>query len=239
LKISIPRGFSAQGKVEIRVQWLKDGESVHVRTLSNKIAGTFTHHVKGKTRKDGRSHYCTLVDHGSCHLCRTYDRVWKGYTPVEVYVQDHDPPLWYPVLLELTGRAEAEMRASFKRGQVWLLSRPKADYDGQITAVSAEFLQDTVAEMMMPAFPIGGALNRHFHCEVKALDCPNPMSEPDFANASIATDAPAGTLATPLPGETHGAWLERCGLDPFHPSKEAEQFWSRWIARARSAAKQV
>jgi hypothetical protein len=176
------RPYSVTDNYEVELHWVEPGVVEFVRLLSDEYAGIMTHYVPGRTKRQGRTRYCVLVDQGRCELCGKFDRIWKGYTPVQVYDQSGDA--WVPAVLEMTERVEAIMRRTFARGQVWELSRPKKTQPDDITAVTAVFSRLINPVLLPMRFPVIPAMKRHYHCEMGALDIPNPMPEPMFAEIS-------------------------------------------------------
>jgi hypothetical protein len=161
--------------VAVRVFRVEKASICWVRTLAGQYGGLQTHY-----RKTG-----SLICGGD--QCPSWlhkeDPVFKGYTPVELYIEREQ--LWLPVVLEVTENLDHVMYDTIARGQVWELERkpgPKGKrqpVEGRLTEVLKH------AQLLPPAFCVEAALCRLYHVDAIRLDQRNHVPKPQCLEPSF------------------------------------------------------
>lgn len=162
------------------------GQTAYIRTLSNGYGGLFTHYVKE------RSQYCP-GDRCSCQH-RKFQRVWKGYGAVELWVLDLK--IWQPVVLEITENLEHCLSGRWARGQVWEISRRMPDQEKDTYPVVGSLQQQLDPEKIPREFDWVPIMQRKLHVlEPLERHHKNPLPKPSFA-VYTQDSPPAALVAT-------------------------------------------
>jgi hypothetical protein len=132
--------------------------------------GLLTHWVKG------RSLYCPGSD-----SCRTHavEATWRAY--VHVLLWQRDPPLWRPVVLEVTEHLELELRSHYQPGQVWWLAR-SAKHGKKNSPCRAIQIETRDRAALPPEVDVTPILVRLFHTEGVRQSVKNPMPSKIFVD---------------------------------------------------------
>lgn len=166
------------GRYPLDVFRVDAGSNHFIRTLEASYGGLFTHYVG---RANGRSHYCPDA-HCSCQHSKL-DRVWKGYTSVEVW--DPKNAHWFPAILEITEALEVCFRGRFDRGQVWELSRRAPDKEKKSYPVVGRFVEDLKEEHLPSKLDYRPVLMRLYHApDGVQTHHKNPMPMPELVEPS-------------------------------------------------------
>jgi hypothetical protein len=168
--------------VKLEIFRVKPETEWYVRTLSDQLAGIYTHHVKN------RSEYCHHVE-AKCLFHKT-KRFWKGYAPVEVYVQDGD--FWVGTILEITPNLEQDFRPHFARGQVWRVWR-EAVTKASKPPIRGQLKEERDPKTFPPPFDIRPRLLNLYGVEEMILNVKNPAGDRQFMTPTM--DAPPVDLA--------------------------------------------
>jgi hypothetical protein len=148
----------------IQVFRIAEGQTVHLRTLSDSYGGCFTHYYHK------RSQYCPGENCPS--PVHKIDRIWKGYAAVEIYVASRKK--WMPWVLEISEHLELDFRDRYARGQVWEIFRDLPQ-DGKKQPVTGK-LQETRDPATFPAaFDVRPVLLHLYHVFSVDLNIKNPM----------------------------------------------------------------
>jgi len=155
----------------------KDGQSIYILSLSDAIRGMMTHWGKD------RSAYCPPED---CRLCKTgAEQFWKGYIAAKVY-----NPLdrtWRCAVVELTEFAEAMMRADYRSGQVWQLTRAAKKTKKDRPPVIPQLIE-TRDLPRIPVWDFLPVLRTFFHVKSIDLSVKNPREAP--LTMAVTNEAP-------------------------------------------------
>lgn len=165
--------------VVLRVFRVKEGTTVHARTLSDGYSGLFTHYVRG------RSVYCQ-GEKCEATVHRT-DKVWKGYAAVELW--NVATKKWTPAVLEITEALELDLRGLWKRGQVWEFYRDTPIQKKKMP-IMGKLLEERDPASLPPAFDFRSVLLHLYHVEAVHLGVLNPMP-PRVILADSEGDGPA------------------------------------------------
>lgn len=176
------------GRYPLDVFRVEEGTAVFVRTLDSTYGGLFTHFHRGRSR------LCPGAECG-CQY-RKLDRVWKGYTSVEVWVELEKH--WTPAILEITEALEVCFRGRFDRAQVWELARRAPDKAKASYPVTGRFVEDLKEEHLSAKLPYLPILMRLYHAS-EGVQChfPNPMPMPVMVEPSKGKP-PSGATHVPL-----------------------------------------
>jgi len=157
--------------VQLRLARLKNGESATFRIIEPTITGLYVHWIGSETK--GRSQYC----HGPTDCRYAHDRLdklWKGYASADMW--DEQNRLWVPVVLELTEACELDMRAVYRPGQQWKLTRTPATRSKR-EAILARLTKDAPAGFVPRPYDILPAIRTTFHCCDAILGIKNPSPD--------------------------------------------------------------
>lgn len=154
------------------------GTSCHVRMLSARLGGLFTHWTK-----DGSVYCHPAACPDGLHRTRQY---WRGYVDAEGYNPANK--LWVPLCLEITEALEKDMRGQYARGQVWELSRERVVDKNKppVRGRLHDVLDPATLRKEMDVRPV---LCNLFHVPHIELDKINPLPDRIIVEAT-AGDAP-------------------------------------------------
>lgn len=179
-----PRGPASPHSTSVRVSVFRvsPGGRHRVRLLSDAIQGILTHW------QAGRGVYCPGE---GCPVHRLA-KVWKGYTPVEVW--EPAGRRWIPYVLEVTEGLELTMRDCFRRGQVWELTRKQPEKKKHFP-VEGSLVDEGHGVTLRPAFDMMPVLLAMYHETDMVLGVPNPMPAP----VVLEIEPAAGVEPAPRP----------------------------------------
>ena len=167
----------------IQVFRIDEGQTVHLRTLSDSYGGLFTHWYRG------RSVYCPGVECAS--VVHKISRIWKGYAAVEIYVEQRKK--WMPWVLEISEHLELDLRNRFERGQVWEIFRD-VPTNHKAQPVQGKLHEQRDASTFPAAFDVRPVLMHLYHIPAVDLSHKNPM--PPRVIVEESDGAPPAILAT-------------------------------------------
>ena len=176
----------------LRLLRLKEGEHAII---------WITHHlpvpnVRGLfTRHDGQGSQIIPPEEASVRV-KGRPGVWKGYlSAVEWRLPEK---LWVPVIVEITERAEQDLRGKVTRGQVWKLWKGPKDKNKKIP-LRATFLESRDPAGTPSAIDVLPKLrNDIFRQADVSLEHLNPL--PDLVIVAPEPGLAPGEKAAPLPG---------------------------------------
>jgi hypothetical protein len=149
--------------VDVRIFSVKPHQNAVIRFLGP-IRGTLSHWVGKHAEHCQGPDDCPRAVH-----CKR--EIWKGYASAQLWAVNEKH--WLPIVLEVTGNLEEQLRGREVRGECYLLSR--APDKGKVGAVSAVFVETFAT--VPAAFAIDAVLMRAFRVSKLFLDVPNSLPD--------------------------------------------------------------
>lgn len=220
-------------KIDVRIRGVHGGETLYVRMLSDRLSACFTHYVEGTTTKQGRTHYCPMLDDGRCPLCAKYEQAWRGYTPAELWIPGRN--FWMPIVLEVTPRLETDLRFELDRGQVWELRRAAKTRKRKNFPTYGTLLETIDTKLLPLPFDPLPVLTRYFNRAPKALNVPNPLPMPLSLELSSGAPPPIPKESTHQRGHAQLDEDSSGGAD----DKPSEDDWRQFRAKMKTLGHDV
>lgn len=152
------------GAQAVRIMRLKRGSQTRCVALQDTISGLMTHWVDGRSQSC-RGDSCPKGWHGG-------ETSWRGYFAAVVW--DPSARRWEPMVVEVTAPVEQEMRDQFRRGTLWVLSKPSLGR-GKGGKLQASLRGAHAFPALPPVFPILDTVRCLYADPELQLDTPNPL----------------------------------------------------------------